>query len=197
MRQYILLFLIGASAAIVLACAPAAEPVEAGPEFRPTATIKDIMLGIIDPNADAIWNASAIVVDFEGIHESFPETDEEWDALRYSALTIIEASNMMLIPGRQVAAPGDQSEFPGIELEPEEIADLIAADPETYARLSLGLHDAATEMLAVIDARDPETLLNIGDNLDRACERCHLEYWYPGGDAARRAFEEAEALREQ
>src|SRR3989442_1307827 len=30
-----------------------------------------------------------------------------------------------------------------------------------------------------VDAKNPEDLLNAGDAIDKACENCHLKYWYP------------------
>ena len=30
-----------------------------------------------------------------------------------------------------------------------------------------------------IEAKDTEGLLNAGDGIDNACEKCHLQYWYP------------------
>jgi hypothetical protein len=196
MSKYVVVLFVGFVSALASGCAPAGAPEPETP-YRATATIKDIMLAVIDPSADAIWDATAIVVDAEGVHESFPETDEEWDEVRNGAIRVLEGSNLLLIPGRRVAAPGDQSEFPGIELHPEEIQELIDQDTDTFVELALGLHDAAMETLTAIEARDADTLLAIGDNLDRACERCHLEYWYPDDEAARELFEQNEALRNQ
>ena len=135
------------------------------------------------------------VIDFEGIHELLPETDEEWAAVRHDAIRLIEGSNLLLIPGRRVAEPGANSEFPGIELEPEEIQEMLDQDPGTWVELAHGLHDMASVTLAAIAARDTEALLASGEGLDVACERCHLHYWYPNDDAARRQFEESERLR--
>ncbi len=32
------------------------------PQFRPTATVKDIMTSIVDPESDVLWNAVATIV---------------------------------------------------------------------------------------------------------------------------------------
>ena len=39
---------------------------------------------------------------------------------------------------------------------------------------------AALESLAIARARDAKRLFDAGDKIDRACESCHLEFWYPG-----------------
>ena len=149
------------------------------PEFRPTATIKDIMDSIVDPSADELWESVATTVDATGMHERFPRTDEEWKAVRRDAIRIIEGSNLLMIPGRKVAKPGEKSENPGIELEPEEMEVLISQDRATFYKLAHGLHDAAMVALKAIDSKDKEALLDSGDGLDQACENCHVKYWYP------------------
>jgi plastocyanin len=157
----------------------AASPALAKPgEFIPTATVQDIMLSMVDPKADAIWNSVATVVTLEGTEEKRPSTEEEWVALRHDAITLVEATNLLLM-SRPVAKPGVKSENPGIELEPEQIQERIAQDPETWKTMVRDLYDASMVMLAAIDARDTDQLFENGGNLDAACESCHRQYWYP------------------
>jgi plastocyanin len=137
------------------------------------------MLSMVDPKADAIWNSVATIVTLEGTEEKRPRTEEDWVALRHDAITLVEATNLLLIGGRQVAKPGVKSENPGIELEPEEIQARIAQDPETWKKMVHGLHDASVVMLDAVDARNVDMLFDNGGNLDAACESCHRQYWYP------------------
>jgi hypothetical protein len=117
----------------------AASPALAKPgEFIPTATVQDIMLSMVDPKADAIWNSVATVVTLEGTEEKRPSTEEEWVALRHDAITLVEATNLLLM-SRPVAKPGVKSENPGIELEPEQIQERIAQDPETRPPTPAGI----------------------------------------------------------
>jgi hypothetical protein len=153
------------------------------------------MFAMIDPSADEIWESVATVVDFEGVHETFPETDEEWEAVRGAAIRVLEGSNLIMMPGRRVAEPGAVAEDSELELSPDEIQQLIDEDRNQWFERAHELHDMAAVSLAAIDARDTEALLTSGEGLDRACERCHLTYWYPRDDAARTIFEETERLR--
>ena len=41
------------------------------------------------------------------------------------------------------------------------------------------LRDVAMESVAAIDKKSPDDLVEAGDHLDKACEACHLVYWYP------------------
>jgi len=164
---------------VVAACSappPAAAP---QPEFRPTATIKDIMDSIVDPAADEIWESVATTVDANGIHDKYPQTDEEWKAVRRNAIRLMEATNLLQIPGRMVAKPGEKSENPGIELEPEEMQKILDSDREQFNKLARGLYDAVMPSMQAIEAKDKEALLDSGNLIDQACENCHLKYWYP------------------
>ena len=79
---------------------------EAQITFNTQITIREIMASLIDPHADALWNSVKVVSDENGITEYYPETEEDWTALRISAVTVIEGSNALMMPGRAVAPPG-------------------------------------------------------------------------------------------
>jgi cytochrome c556 len=155
------------------------------PEFQPTATVKDIMDSVVDPNADAIWDSVEIVATLQGTEEKAPRTDEDWKNLRRHAISLLEASNLLLVPGRHVAKPGEKAEDERVDLKPEEIEDRVKNDPGAWTSGAHGLHAATIESLQAIEARDVKALLNAGDVLDQACETCHRRYWYrvaPGAD---------------
>lgn len=147
--------------------------------YRPTSTIKDIMDSQVDPSADYIWDAVATIITEKGIEEKFPRTAKEWEEIRRRAITLVEATNLMIMPGRLVAHPGEKSENPGIELAPEEINALLEKDRDTFVKHALALNDAAMEILKAIDAKDKEKILDGGAAIDEACEACHKIYWYP------------------
>ena len=175
-----------AFSALVLA-APACDTREerrAQPQYRPTATVKDIMTSVIDPEADVLWNSVATIVSLTGTEERAPKTDDEWAAVRRSAVQLVEATNLLRIPGRLVARPGEKSENPRIELQPETIQRMIAEDPATWSTLVDRLHDAAVPALKAIDARNARGLFDAGEHIEHACEACHQQYWYPPAEAS-------------
>lgn len=178
---------LGASLIALWGCAQS-QPESA---YRPTATIKDIMNSFIDPSANDIWNSVAVTVDLEGVHESFPQTDDDWDAVHRSAVSLLEGTNLLLIPGRTVAEPGARSENPDTELEPSDIQELIDMDFDNWTQRAHRLHDVASQTLTSIEARDTAGFSESVNALDRACEGCHLDYWYPNDEAARQAYEES------
>ena len=166
------------------------------PDFHPTTSVQDIMLSIVDPAADTIWESVATIVTHDGIEERRPSSDEDWEALRMEAVRLVEATNLLLIPGRDVARPGFHSENPGIELEPEEVQELIDQDPKAWRRLVGDLFQASSTILSAVEDRDADRLFDEGGPLDVTCERCHQTYWYPG-DTALQQIEAEEARRRE
>jgi len=165
----------------VSACqsAPPPAPAPAAPPYAPTATIKDIMLSIVDPAADVVWLSVTTVQSAKGTEESAPKTDEEWQNVRKGAIALTEAANLLLMPGRLVAPPGHKSEVPGIELEPEEMDQLIAKDRAAWEMRATKLHEAGLEAVKAIDAKDAQKVFEVGEQIELACENCHRQYWYP------------------
>jgi hypothetical protein len=155
--------------------APAADQ----PPYTTTATVKDIMLHIVDPAGDLVWDSVATVIDKGGLHETMPKTDEEWFKVRSGLIMLIEGSNLLMMPGRKVARPGEKSDTPGVELEPSEMDELIAKDRAAWYQRAKALHDVAQSVLEVVEKKDAQKLFDVGEDIDRACENCHRQYWYP------------------
>ena len=159
------------------AAAPAPAPPP--PEYVPTATVKDLMQSVVDPNADVVWLAVTTVQSNKGTVETRPKTDEEWTKVRHGAVALMEASNLLMVPGRHVAKPGEKSETPGVELEPSEMEALINKDLAAWRKRAHGLHEAGAAAIQAIDAKDADKLFEVGEQIERACESCHSQYWYP------------------
>lgn len=155
------------------------QPEPQQPEYTPTATVKELMLSLIDPSADVVWEAVTTVVSADGIVEKVPQSEEEWINVRGGALRLVEAANLLVVPGRHVARPGEKSEAPGVELEPEEMEARINKDRPGWNARAKGLRDASLEALQAIELKDAQKLFEVGDRLEMACEHCHSNYWYP------------------
>ncbi|MDR2212234.1 MAG: hypothetical protein LBE21_01215 [Pseudomonadales bacterium] len=160
------------------AIAAAAPDAAAYSEFNTQATIRDVMNALIDINADLLWNSVRAEANETGYHEYQPETDEEWLALRYAAVSIIEGGNALMIPGRRVAPPGSTTEFPLYEYLPDEVQAKLDEDRIAWDGFAQGLQAAAVQLLDAVNNRDVEKLSEYGALLDEACESCHLNYWY-------------------
>ena len=165
-------------AALVAGTAGCASEPASGME--PTATVEELMRSMIDPAADAVWDALVIEATADGIVETRPETEGDWLRLRRHALTLAEASNLLLIEGRRIAAPESRSELPGIDLHPDAIQELVDEDWDGWVEVAQGLRATSGVVLEAVEARDVDALLEAGTELDLACEDCHAVFWYPG-----------------
>src|SRR5262245_44434744 len=97
---------------------PAAPP---APEFKLDYPIAEIMEHIVMPNADALWGSVETNVTEKGVDEKVPRTDDDWDKVRHYAVTLIEATNLLLMPGRHVDEPGAKPQAAATQLTPEPI----------------------------------------------------------------------------
>jgi hypothetical protein len=166
---------------------PEQPPPPAAPPFHPVASIREVMNSVIDPNVDVVWNAVKTVIDHGKPIEHAPANDEEWAAVRHSALTVSEGANLLMMPGRAVAPPGAGSLAPGIELAPDQVRALIDKSPGGWNQFARALQDSLQPALAAIDKKDPQALFEAGDKIDEVCESCHQVFWYPASGAPKAA----------
>lgn len=165
------------------AAAPAPPPLAAvlPGGLQPQASILDMMMDFIDPNADELWESVAIVSTKTGVEEHHPRTDAEWDTQRRKALILMESANLLVIEGRPVAHPGQKLAQPGGEgdFTPDQAQTEIDKDRGSFVGFARELQAAAGEMLDAIGKKDTDAFLQAGGALDEACENCHRKFWYP------------------
>jgi hypothetical protein len=145
--------------------------------FLPQASIRELMDAEVDPSADVLWESVVYTVTAAGAEDKQPRTPEEWQAVRRGALTLIEAMNLLMMDGRRVAAPGTPLEpgEPNIEVRQHRLDTNRAA----FIGFAQVLQKIGLKALDAIDAKDAQRLVEVGGEIDEACEACHLVYWYP------------------
>jgi len=126
----------------------------------------------IDPAADALWESVAVI----NGEEKQPRTQEEWQAVRRSAITLIEATNLIVMDGRRISPAGVR--YPD-EADPTGLEQRYEANRAAFAGMAQALRAVALKTLDAIDAKDTKRLFDLGGDLDEACEACHVVYWYP------------------
>jgi len=164
--------------------APAAAATTSTPSspFAPVGTVKQIMKGIVDPSSAAIWDAVSTESGPKGEIEKAPKTEEEWAKLESQALTLAEVANLLKMPGRQVAKPDEantKSQPDAPELTPVQIEENINKDRAAWDKRADALRETAIKAMAAAKAHDKDAVLNVGEEIDNACESCHKVYWYP------------------
>ena len=128
--------------------APAASPL---PPFQTTANMKDLMLNVLDPAADTIWEAVGTIMTVDGTFEKAPSTDDEWAGVRAGAIQLAESGNLLMLPSRSSGS-----------------AEWIA-----QAR---ALIEASTRALKAIDAKDKDALFTVGGDIYDVCTNCHRQF---------------------
>ncbi len=151
----------------------------AGGDLPVNASIKEMMELIIDPSANAIWQAVATITDREGIHDLFPKTQAEWLDMRRAAVRIMEAGNLLMVPDREAAPSGTKSRTPGVELEPTQIEALVRKNRKSFDEFAQALRNLGVSALRASDNQNAALLLEIGDRMQPVCAGCHQTFWYP------------------
>jgi hypothetical protein len=152
---------------------------------RGPATVKDIMHSMVDPSGDFLFHSVQTIADEHGVREIAPHTDAEWENVGQRLGILMEAPN--LLQGRRAARTRDRSKNPEVESQPEDIQKLLDTDRSTFDRRARRLQDAASVAMQAVNAKDKDALLLGLDGIDKACESCHLRYWYPKDKRAHEA----------
>ena len=181
-------------AGLTLCCSPAksAPPAGAAPapqqlwgDMKPVVSVKELMRDMIDPIADNIFDAIAIVDTPHGTVQHVPKTDEDWDKIRIGAVTLAEGAYLLKVQRPFAPAGDDKTKSPvqGEELTPTQVQAKVEKDPVLWNAKIEALRNVGLEVLDIVKKRKTDELWDAGSNLDQACETCHIEYWYPGDKA--------------
>ena len=154
-------------------------------DLKPIVSVKELMRDMIDPASDFIFDAVKVEIGKSGTIEKVPKTDKDWEKIRIGAVTVAEGVYLLKIP-RPFTPPGDENNSTGehpTELSPAQIKAKLEADPVLWNAKIEALRNVGLEVLEIVKKKEVNELWEAGGNLDRACEGCHIQYWYPG-DAA-------------
>ena len=144
--------------ALIAACSPnPAQPSSPAAstdasEYRTALTMKELMGRVIDNAADGVWLNQGWIIFASHTDELFPTTDEGWMRTSNAAVTLAEASNLLLLPGR----PAD--------------------DNRVWVDSAHMLYDAAMKAHEAAEARDKEAFFKAGSDVYEACLKCHNRY---------------------
>jgi len=154
-------------------------------EMKPVVSVKELMRDMIDPASDYVFDSIGTVITQGKRVEREPKTDEDWDRIRAGGVMLAEGAYLLKVP-RPFAPAGDENNSTGPEPEemsPAQIKAKLERDPVLWNAKIEALRNVGLEVLDIVKRRDTKELWDASDNLDQACENCHLEYWYPGEKA--------------
>jgi hypothetical protein len=121
------------------------------PPFQTTADMKDLMLNVLDPAADGIWESVGTIMTLEGTFEKAPSTDDEWAGVRGAAIQLAESGNLLMLPSRSNGS-------------------------EEWIAQSRALIEQSTRALKAIEAKDKDALFTIGGDIYDVCTNCHKSF---------------------
>src|SRR4051812_3542906 len=59
-------------------------------DLKPVVSVKELMRDMIAPASDYVFDAVSTVVSKTGVIEKVPKTDEDWEKIRFGAVTLAE-----------------------------------------------------------------------------------------------------------
>jgi hypothetical protein len=110
--------------------------------FPPEVSVKQLMLDLIHPSSNDILFA---------IYRGGPKDDQEWAAVRRSAVTLAESGNLLMLRGR-------------------------ARDQADWMKDAKLLVDAGNAAYRAAQAKDGKALAALAGALDVSCTTCHKQY---------------------
>jgi hypothetical protein len=129
----------------------AATPVAETLVTTPVASIKQIMNGIVLPDAFVIYEAVGTKSSAAGVEEIAPQNDAEWAKVANAAAAIIESGNLLLM-GNRVLDKGD------------------------WIKMTHDFMEQGKLALKAAEAKDKDGIVSAGGDLNTTCDNCHAKY---------------------
>ena len=134
----------------------AAHAVVLPPTLEPTPahSVQALMVGLVDPAADGIWNSVGSVVTPTSEETWAPSTDEDWRRLEGHARALSRGAEALVDPAR-------------------------VNGREDWAAPARALRVASAAALAAAEQRNTSAIYAASEQLLDACQGCHKHYWLP------------------
>jgi hypothetical protein len=150
----------------------------------PKTTIQQFMEDQVNPAGEYLFHSVEQVSDAKGTRLHAPETADEWKAVSDRLAVLQTVPDVITAKGIKAAPPGFKSEHPGIESPPEWIQATIDSHRADFDKRAQRLKTAAAKAAEAAEAHDAKALFRSFDGIDKACESCHLHYFYPNDKRA-------------
>jgi hypothetical protein len=109
--------------------------------FKPTADVKQLMHAVVIPSSNVVFR----------VEVEAPKDDKEWEVVQYNALTMAEAGNLLMIPGR-------------------------AKNNDDWMKKAQALIDVGVLAMKAAEAKDAAAVIKIGYQIYDVCAGCHDDY---------------------
>jgi hypothetical protein len=143
-------YLIPAVFLFASACASKPAP-PALPPFDTSVSVKDLMANVVDPTADGVWESVGTIYTREGAFEKAPANDDEWNAVKAKAITLVEIGNLLMLPAR-------------------------SGGNDEWVKLAQALIAQSQRAIKAAEAHDKDGVFNTGADIYEACVNCHKRF---------------------
>ena len=150
----------------------------------PRTTVQQLMEDEVNPAAEYLFRSVQEVADASGAHLKAPQSAKDWQEVRDQAAVLQAAPEVLTARGLKVAPPGFKAENPPVESEPEWIQKALDANRADFDRRAFRLKAVADSIAAAAETHDTPALQRALGEMDKACESCHLHYFYPNDKRA-------------
>jgi len=166
MKRFIFtVFVLAGASALLLGQAPARGSAPAARQ-RVDADLAQLMKGILFPNSNVVFfaqneNPAAVppAKDPSTATDPLADTYGKWEAVENSSLALVEAANLLTIPGRKCSnglpVPIGNADWP---------------------KFVQGLRDAGIKAYKAAQSKDMDKILDAADAMTAACANCHEKY---------------------
>jgi hypothetical protein len=122
-----------------------------GPAYNTSLDVTQLMNLVLEPASDILWDSGGWVLDASGYEELYPTTDEGWAYVRAQAAIVVEAGNMLALPGR-------------------------AEDNDAWLIYAQGLSEAGVLAMEAAATQNEDDFFQAGAQLYSVCTACHQAY---------------------
>ncbi|GAB1255897.1 hypothetical protein NBRC116494_03990 [Aurantivibrio plasticivorans] len=158
MRNYLPHLLLVSGACLLSACEepacidntkPDTETVAQAPSVTIAATVKELMVGAIEPASNAIW---AI-----GMDENMPQSESDWQALENEVFQMMAATAAISLGGSGAN-------------------DNAWAKQDAWQLMTQQMATISSDILTAVRARDYDATLEASNYLIEPCGACHSAF---------------------
>lgn len=140
---------LGAIAAVATLSSAQAQDNSGSGALVPPVTIKDLMVGAIEPASNALWAIA--------LEENAPKTEVDWKAVESEAIQLLAATSATSLGG---SGQGEQA----------------MARQEEWQKYSRQMADISLQILEAARNRNYEAALDAGNFLIEPCGACHSAF---------------------
>ena len=122
--------------------------------YNTASSVKDIMVGIVDPQAQLFWHSSGSTDTANGTETLTPTTKEGWAAAEGAMTAVAESGNLLMLRPR----PKDNGD---------------------WVKFAKAMTDQALLARAAVRAKNGDKMFETGAALYDTCSACHAKYLLP------------------